>query len=113
MKSVDSQCSRFSGGEKRNRKLDEKTKTRIKTALKKIAIGIKTDVKKLKGIKEREDLYRLRVGDYRIIYYEDAKCIKIIQIIPGSKNFSFPDSSCTLFTLFNSVTKNFFSLPSL
>ena len=70
-------------------KLDEKTKTRIKTALKKIARGIKTDVKKLKGIKGREDLYRLRVGDYRIIYYEDTKCIKVTQIIHRSKGYDW------------------------
>ena len=48
-------------------KLDEKTKTMIKNALKKVAKGIKTAVKKLKGIKGREDLYRLRIGEYRII----------------------------------------------
>ncbi len=70
-------------------KLDKKTKTRIKTALKKIAKEIKTDVKKLKGIKGREDLYRLRVGDYRIIYYEDEKCIKVTQIIHRSKGYDW------------------------
>jgi len=70
-------------------KLDNKTKTRIKNALKKVAEGIKTDVKKLKGIKGREDLYRLRVGDYRIIYYEDAKCIKVTQIIHRSKGYEW------------------------
>jgi len=70
-------------------KLDEKTKERIKAALKKVAKGIKTDVKKLKGIKGREDLYRLRVGEYRIIYYEDAKCIKVTQIIHRSKGYDW------------------------
>ena len=52
-------------------RLDEETKIRIKNALKDIAKGIRRDVKKLKGVKGREDLYRLRIGDYRIIYYED------------------------------------------
>ncbi len=70
-------------------KLDEIGKTRIKNALKKVAKGIKTDVRKLKGIKGREDLYRLRVGDYGIIYYEDADCIKVTQIIHRSKGYEW------------------------
>ncbi len=70
-------------------KLDEIGKTRIKNALKKVAKGIKTDVRKLKGIKGREDLYRLRVGDYGIIYYEDAEFIKVTQIIHRSKGYEW------------------------
>ena len=41
-------------------KLDETTKTRIKNALKEVSSGIKRNVKKLKGVKGRKDLYRLR-----------------------------------------------------
>ena len=52
--------------------LGEELRIRIKNALKDIAAGNKSkDVKKLKGLKGREDLYRLRIGDYRIIYYGD------------------------------------------
>ena len=52
--------------------------------------GVQREVKwKLKGIKGREDLYRLRVGDYRIIYYENSKCIKVTQIIHRSKGYDW------------------------
>ncbi|MCD6146431.1 MAG: type II toxin-antitoxin system RelE/ParE family toxin [Thermoplasmata archaeon] len=43
----------------------------------------------LKGLKGREDLYRLRVGDYRIIYYEDDECIKVTQIIHRSRGYDW------------------------
>jgi mRNA-degrading endonuclease RelE of RelBE toxin-antitoxin system len=33
----------------------------------------KIDTKKLKGIKGREDLFRLIIGNYRIVYFEDLK----------------------------------------
>ncbi|MEA2053562.1 MAG: type II toxin-antitoxin system RelE/ParE family toxin [Candidatus Thermoplasmatota archaeon] len=70
--------------------LEGEPKSRIKTALKDIAAGNeKRDVKKLKGLKGRKDLYRLRVGDYRVIYYEDAECIKVTQIIHRSKGYDW------------------------
>jgi len=62
-------------------RLDEETKIRIKNALKDIAKGIRRDVKKLKGVKGREDLYRLRIGG--------SKCIKVTQIIHRSKGYDW------------------------
>jgi mRNA interferase RelE/StbE len=38
------------------------------------------DIKRLKGIDGREDLFRLRIGDYRVVYFQDAKSFKVIQI---------------------------------
>ncbi|HDN51108.1 MAG TPA: type II toxin-antitoxin system RelE/ParE family toxin [Thermoplasmatales archaeon] len=69
--------------------LDGSTKERIKDVLTRVARGGKPDIKKLKGIKGREDLYRLRMGDYRIIYHENAECIKVIQIIHRSKGYDW------------------------
>jgi len=70
--------------------LEGELKSRIKTALKSIAAGNeKRDVKKLKGLKGRKDLYRLRVGEYRVIYYEGTECIKVTQIIHGSKGYNW------------------------
>ncbi len=43
----------------------------------------------LKGLKGREDLYRLRVGDYRIIYYGGDECIKVTQIIHRSRGYDW------------------------
>lgn len=59
-------------------KLDRNMKIRIIKAINNLPLG---DVKKLQG--NTKD-YRLRVGDYRIIFSKDDKnlIIKIIQIAP-------------------------------
>ena len=49
------------------------------------------DIKKLKGTGDREDLYRLRVGDYRITYYPEPDVIKIIRIDHRGKGFGWLD----------------------
>jgi mRNA interferase RelE/StbE len=36
------------------------------------------DIKRLKGVGGREDLFRLRIGDYRVVYFENADSFKII-----------------------------------
>ncbi|WP_269851938.1 type II toxin-antitoxin system RelE family toxin [Methanosarcina horonobensis] len=36
----------------------------------------------MKGTKKREDLYRLRVGDYRVIYAVEDNTIFVLEIIP-------------------------------
>lgn len=52
---------------------DRKTQQRLLLAINQLPNG--TDIKKLQG----HDLYRLRVGDYRIIYAID-ETIKVIMI---------------------------------
>ena len=47
------------------------------------------DTKKLKGISGRENLFRLRIGNYRVIYFEDVKSFKIIQIIYRGKGYKW------------------------
>lgn len=36
----------------------------------------KIDTKKLKGSKSRENLLRLRIDNYRIVYFEDVRALK-------------------------------------
>jgi mRNA interferase RelE/StbE len=53
--------------------LNTETKERLKSGIKSLEtdhfkIQSHADIKKLKGTKKREDFYRLRVGDYRVIY---------------------------------------------
>ena len=60
------------------KRLDKKTQIRLINAINQLPFG---DVKRLQG--NPED-YRLRVGDYRVLFskYEDKALIKIIEISP-------------------------------
>lgn len=59
--------------EKFIRKQEKRTQERLLNAIYKLPDG--TDIKKLKG----EELYRLRVGDYRVLYAIDDG-IKVITV---------------------------------
>ncbi len=49
----------------------------------------KVDIKKLVGIKEQAELYRLRVGSYRIIYEISQTTIWISEIVKRSSAYKF------------------------
>jgi mRNA interferase RelE/StbE len=74
--------------------LNPETKGRLKSGIKSLETDpfksrSHSDIKKLKGTKKREDLYRLRVGDYRIIYAGEANIIFILEIIPREKGYDW------------------------
>jgi mRNA interferase RelE/StbE len=72
--------------------LPDDTRNRIINALYTLSDAEKSrkiDTKKLKGIKGREDLFRLRIGNYRIVYFEDIKSFKIIQIFHRGKEYKW------------------------
>jgi mRNA interferase RelE/StbE len=72
--------------------LPDDTRNRIKNALYTLSDTEKSrkiDTKKLKGIKGREDLFRLRIGNYRIVYFEDVKSFKIILILHRGKEYKW------------------------
>ena len=73
------------------RKLKKKTRIRIKEALNDLASGEdkKFDIKRLQGVDKREPLYRLRVGNYRIIYRPEEDVIKVIRVIPRGKGYDW------------------------
>jgi len=59
------------------KKINSPTKQRIKTGIEKLPEG---DVKKLKGY---ENLYRLRIGDWRIIFsYAEKNVILVEEVEP-------------------------------
>lgn len=64
-------------------KLHRPKREQIIAAVNKIPTG---DIKKLKGF---DDLYRLRVNDYRVIFNRDYDIIKIIKI--GSRGDIYGD----------------------
>ncbi len=84
---------RLSGrAQKDFKRLSKKLQERVRKALKELSIGTrKMDIKKLKGLDGREDLYRLRVGDYRIIYLPTGSELLIIRIDHRNKIYEFLD----------------------
>jgi mRNA interferase RelE/StbE len=74
--------------------LDEITRDRIKSALKHLEINpfksrSKTDIKKLKGTKGRHDMYRLRVGGFKVIYSVESDTIWVTEIITREKGYKW------------------------
>lgn len=61
--------------------LDEKVKERVKSRIEKIPFG---DIKKLQGY---SNLYRLRVGDYRVIYQIENGMIIIDAVLPRGEAY--------------------------
>jgi mRNA interferase RelE/StbE len=78
--------------QKEFKKLPTSTRERIKKVLKILAFDPgRSDIKKLKGIDGREDLYRLRVGNYRITFYPEPDCIKVIRTDHRNKEYNWLD----------------------
>jgi mRNA interferase RelE/StbE len=77
--------------QKEFRELQISIQERIRSALKDVAAGKRMDIKKLKGAKDREDLYRLRVGDYRISYGIEKDLIKVARIDHRGKGYGWLD----------------------
>lgn len=61
--------------------LDSRVKDRVKDGIKKIPFG---DIKKLQGY---SNLYRLRVGDYRVIYEIWDEGIVIDAVLPRGEAY--------------------------
>lgn len=61
--------------------IDSRVKDRIKTGIEKIPFG---DIKKLQGY---STLYRLRIGDYRVIYEIINDELIIDAVLPRSKAY--------------------------
>jgi len=73
-------------------RLEPKLRERIKSALRKLAedpyqprAGV--DIIRLTGTKGRQDLYRLRVGDYRAIYAIENKVIYITDVFHRGRGY--------------------------
>ncbi len=73
-------------------KLQKARKKQVKSSLEKLSepeLRFRLDVKRLKGVGGREDLFRFRVGDYRIIFSEDEDSLKVTQIIHRGKGYDW------------------------
>jgi mRNA interferase RelE/StbE len=70
--------------------LDAETKERIKEGLGKLKSNpLDNDVKKLKGTKGKQDLYRLRIGDYRAIFSIEDDVVYVLEIIPREHGYKW------------------------
>ena len=77
--------------QKQFHKMDKNLQERVKTAIQKLKENpykskARADIKPLIGTKPLK--YRIRVGEYRIIYIIKNKTIKIIEIIKRGKGYS-------------------------
>ena len=74
--------------------MDERLKARILDAIRSLEIEPKrkrsgVDIKRLKGIKGKPDLYRLRVGKYRVIYEVSEGTVWISEIVKRESDYRF------------------------
>ncbi|RSD33428.1 MAG: plasmid stabilization system [Methanohalophilus sp.] len=70
--------------------LNPNTKEKIVEGLKVLGdLPVKGDVKKLKGTKGRKDLYRLRIGEYRVIYHVEDNNVYVLEIMLRGKGYGW------------------------
>ena len=67
--------------EKSIKRLNEPIKSKIISGIKKLPFG---DIKKLKGY---ENYYRLRIGDYRILYMINDMSLVIVDVLPRGEAY--------------------------
>ena len=66
--------------------------TRVKAALRRLAEDPRTsrsgtDLKKLKGTHGRQDLYRLRIGDYRAVFAIVGREVLVTDLFPRGSGY--------------------------
>lgn len=70
--------------------LDLETKNRIIEALRKLETNpLNNDVKKLKGTKGKQDLYRLRIGSYRVIFAIEDNNVYVLDLISRERGYKW------------------------
>lgn len=70
--------------------LDIETKKRLVIGLRLLTNDpLSHDVKKLKGTKGRQDLYRLRIGDYRAIFSIEDDTVYVLEIMTRGKGYGW------------------------
>lgn len=69
--------------------LSEDLQHRIRKALLEFARSGRGDLKKLAGTKGREDLFRLRVGEYRVVFALSQSEVRVTRIIHRSEGYDW------------------------
>jgi mRNA-degrading endonuclease RelE of RelBE toxin-antitoxin system len=73
--------------------LDKETETRIRSSIKELESDpfvprSGADIKKLHKVSKHE-FYRLRVGNYRIVYFIEGEMIKVVKIFPRETGYGW------------------------
>jgi mRNA-degrading endonuclease RelE of RelBE toxin-antitoxin system len=66
------------------RKLDTKTRRRVFEAVNRLPA--KGDIRKMKG-RKIQNIFRLRVGSYRVIFVMEKELIKVLDIAPRGEAY--------------------------
>lgn len=69
--------------------IDRRTRERLRVELLSFAATGKGDVKKLRGVRGGIDLYRLRVGDWRVVFERNAREVRVTRIIHRSIGYEW------------------------
>lgn len=71
------------------RDLPRDRQDRVRTALLEFARSGRGDLKRLGGTKGREDLFRMRVGDYRVVFALTSTEVKVTRIIHRREGYDW------------------------
>ncbi len=71
------------------RGLPREREDRLRTAMVEFARSGRGDLKRLGGTKGREDLFRLRVGDYRIVFALTGTEVKVTRVLHRSEGYDW------------------------
>jgi mRNA interferase RelE/StbE len=69
--------------------LTPELRRRVREALLEFATLGRGDLKRLRGTRGREDLFRLRVGDYRVVFAVSAREIRVTRIIHRGEGYDW------------------------
>lgn len=62
--------------------LDVETRRRVRSGLLEFGAAGRVDVKRLKGVGRGRDLFRLRVGEFRIVFELTRTEVRVTRIMP-------------------------------
>ncbi len=69
--------------------LDGRLRGRMRSTVERFAVTARGDVKRLTGVHGGPDLYRLRVGEYRIVFELAPNQIRVTRIIPRRAGYEW------------------------
>jgi len=63
-------------------RMDQVTSRRIRAKVQQLATNPASLANNVKRLKDSDDLYRLRIGDWRVIYTEDLLVLLVLKVSP-------------------------------